>query len=210
MKKLLCTTAMLAAFSLSIPAQAETFDGAYLGVQVGHNNTKVDFQENDAFGGGENFSMNSGASGLEFGAVAGYRVKQDRFVFGVEVDGTLSNAKSTIMSYDDGVDSMQLDVEKCYSFAIGPRIGYLVTDNALAFVGINWTRGRFKANATENGVSASNSEDNNGYRFDGGLEVAATKNVSLRLDYQHTLWNEIDSSIDMTEDTARIGVIYSF
>ena len=34
MKKLLCTTAALAALTLSIPAQASTFDGPYLGVQL--------------------------------------------------------------------------------------------------------------------------------------------------------------------------------
>ena len=213
MKKLLCTTAALAALTLSMPAQAGSFNGPYLGLQLGHNNTKIDSRWNDVFGGGENFGIDSGGSGLEFGAVAGYRVKQDRFVLGVEVDGMLSNAKATLLSYDDGVDALSLEVEKRYSYAIGPRVGYLVTDSSLAFVGVDWTRGSFKATSTVNGVTETDSDDDNGFRFGGGIEIAATKEVSLRLDYQHTIWedsSDADFSIEAIEDTARIGAIYSF
>lgn len=218
MKKLLCTTAVLAALTLSIPAQADSFNGPYLGVQLGHNNTKADMQWGNINGSGTDIGSDNGASGLELGVVGGYRIRQDRFVFGVEVDGSFSNAKGTLLSYDDGVDAFSLDVEKHHSYAIGPRIGYLVTDNALAYVGVDWTRGKFDATAIVNGVSSSDSESLNGIRFGGGMEVAATKEISLRLDYQHTNWKESSEadggggtfSLDPTEDTARVGVVFSF
>jgi outer membrane immunogenic protein len=218
MKKLLCTTAAFAALALAIPAQASIYNGPYLGVHVGHNNTKTDMDWTNIDGSGIDVGLDNGASGLEFGAVAGYRVKQDRFVFGAEVDGSLSNAKGTLLSYNDGVDAYSLEVKKRHSYAIGPRIGYLVTDNALAFIGADWARGEFEATEVINGVSASSSDNLNGFRFGGGIEAAATDAVSVRLDYQHTAWKtsrDADGgggtiSLDPTEDTARIGAIYSF
>jgi opacity protein-like surface antigen len=68
-----------------------------------------------------------------------------------------------------------------------------------------------------NGVSASATDSLNGVRFGGGLEVSAAKDISVRLEYQRTNWKDsTDSdgtgtfSVDPTEDTARIGVIFSF
>jgi hypothetical protein len=125
-KLLLCATAVVA-ITLSSPVKAETFNGAYLGLQLGNNNTQSDMQWTNIDGSGIDIGTDNGASGLEFGAVAGYRMKQDRFVFGVEMNGDLSNAKGTILSYDDGVDAYSLEVEKNHSYAIGPRLGYVLT-----------------------------------------------------------------------------------
>jgi len=214
MKKLLFTTAALAALTLSTPSHAGSFDGPYLGLQVGHNNTKMDTQFIDPFGAGSSFGMSNAASGLEVGVLGGYRMKKDRFVFGIEADATLSGAEETIISLDTGAgDTARIEVEKRHSYAIGPRVGYLVTDNSLAFVGIDWTRGSFKSSATVNGVTKTESGSDNGYRVGAGLEVAASKEISVRLDYQHTNWgkdSDADGSAEMTEDTARIGAIYSF
>lgn len=218
MKKLLCTTAALAALTLSIPAQAGSFDGPYLGLQLGHNNTKVDSQYTNILGTGVSTGSDYGASGLELGLIGGYRVKQDRFVYGLEVDGTLSNAKGTLFDYNNGAgDNVKVEVEKRHSYAIGPRVGYLVTDSSLAFIGVDWTRGSFKSTLSGD-ATGTDSESLNGVRFGAGLEVAATKEISVRLDYQHTSWKTSSDSdgaggtfsLDPTEDTARIGAIYSF
>ncbi|MBE0614872.1 MAG: porin family protein [Burkholderiales bacterium] len=220
MKKLLSTAAALAMLTFSIPAQAGMFNGAFLGLQLGHNNTKIEGNESNLLGAGESLAVDFGASGPEFGVVGGYRIKQDRFVFGVEAEGALSNASSTLIDIDDGAGNTgRLELEKRYSYAIGPRIGYLVTDNSLMFVGVDWAHGSFKGTGTANGAaSASGNVSLNGIRFGGGMEIAATEKISLRLDYQHTDWGtykESDGaggtvSLKPTEDTARISGIYSF
>lgn len=234
MKKLLCTTVALAALTLSIPAQAtafnvgkadgfngsvtDSFKGIYLGLQVGHNTTKIDGKYTNILGTGVNEGTDYGASGLELGLVGGCRIKQGQFVFGVEADGMLSNAKSTLANYSDGGgNNIRIEVEKRHSYAIGPRIGYLIMDNTLAFVGVDWTHGNFKSTISGD-VTGSGDEGLDGVRFGTGVEVATETKINVRLDYQHTRWDShIESdgaggtfSLAPAEDTARIGVVYPF
>ena len=173
----------------------------------------------NANGSGQDIAVDSSIEGLDYGAVAGYRMKSDRIVFGIEANFSFSNADGTILSYNDGVDTYTLNAEKKRSYAIGPRVGYLVTDSALAFVGIDWVNTKYEANLLVNGASVGSiSDTESAFRYGGGIEAAATQNISVRLDYMHTNWGDQSATDagggtatdDVDEDTARVSLIYSF
>jgi opacity protein-like surface antigen len=215
MKKLLITAACLAGLAVPSTAKASNFDGAFLGLSVGYNNTSLTeginapgiFSESTTFG----------ATGAEEGVLGGYRMTHDKVMFGVEVEGMLSQAQNT-ESATAGANQASLKLEKRYGFTVGPRIGYLVTDSTLLFVGADWAHARFRATGEVNGTSASTDDSKDGLRFGGGFEVAADSALNLRLDYQHTdwrSWNWSDgagdtASLKAHEDTVRISAIHPF
>lgn len=150
MKKSLLSGIAAVAFLAPTFAKAEPFSGAYAGLQLGYNNTDIGL-EYDAFG----FDMKGiSATGFEGGIFAGYRLRQERFVYGLEAGFSLSNAKFSL-GYDDGVDELGLRIKKQHDFSLGARAGYLLTENTLIYLGADYARGKFKDTIDINGDSES-------------------------------------------------------
>ena len=225
-KHLTCTalTTMLLLLSTTM-AKAAGFNGAFLGLQLGSIDTKVDVKDNGFFRPIQN-SFDRSIGGVSEGIFAGYRMTFDRLVLGIEADGTLSNADSKTLQYNGFGFVVDTKFTKRNSFGIGPRVGYLVSDKVLGFLGVDYTRGTFERHETINGafplgcsfgVCSNGSNTLNGFRFGGGVEVAATDNFHMRIDFQHTNWQSKSftdvgggtATINPSDNTARLGLIYA-
>ncbi|MGC2468031.1 MAG: outer membrane beta-barrel protein [Candidatus Acidiferrum sp.] len=210
MKKLLCTAALLTAFTL--PAHAGGFDGPYLGLELGYNSTDGKLTASDPTI-PATLSAQSSIAGAEGSAYAGYRRTEGHFVYGLEAGAELSSAKNDVLSVNDGAINDTENVKKRWGFSAGPRLGYLLNDSTLGFMGIDYARGYFRAGDN----TGSGSTSRNGLRLGGGTEVALTDAVHLRLDWWHTWWQKWSEtfgtetdSITAQENVVRVGVVFPF
>lgn len=200
---LFCATANAADFLTPQEAGVQTYGGGsydwtgpYLGVIAGGHRMRA----KDDFVGSTNYE------GALFGAHAGYNFTFGKALLGVEVEGD----GSTI----DETSSLGNEVEVDYFATAKLRAGF--THDRFAFYG---TAGLVAAKATiespTRGVSDSNVHY--GYTLGAGVEAFVTKNVSARLEYQHSFLRDktynigaSDFDVEGDVDAIYFGLSYHF
>jgi outer membrane immunogenic protein len=174
MKKII-TLALASAALLATTAQAEVFNGPYIGVQTGWEQNKLD----DPFNA---ITSASKKNGLNYGINAGYDVKlTNSFVLGGEVGlGFTSDSDQRSL----GATLLRLKPQRTFDFSA--RAGFLASPSALFYVRTGYTNARFKLEETVNAVKAVTSGNSDGWMLGGGLEYGFTDKISGRLEYRRT------------------------
>ncbi len=198
MTKTLAATAVMGmtAALVSVPAQADTFEGPYVGVSAGYDRAEISDATIDA---------DVSKDALSLGGYAGYNYKiTDRIVIGAEA-GINASVDNTIAARSDGA---ALTIDPLYDFDLSARFGYLATDKALFYVRGGYTNDRVRTTlSTANGL-VRETDNLDGWQVGGGVEYALTNRISARAEYRYSDLGQDGGQFDRHQGL--IGISYNF
>jgi len=164
MKTYLLTAAAALALTPAV-AQAEAFNGAYGGVELGWETNRANLGD-----------------GMNYGIVAGYNKKvADRLVLGVEGKAGLSTADKDFIT-----DTTETEVEAGRSLGIAARVGVLATPQTMVYGKIGYENVRTKVEIQDALGEFDNNFNTDALVLGAGVEHALTGNTSVRLGYDYT------------------------
>lgn len=199
-KVLLTALASFVGF-IAVPAQAETFDGPYVGVQAGYNRAEVTDRTIDA----QPIDAEVSRDALVLGGYAGYNYKiNDRLVIGAEAG--FSGAFDDELRAQSAGGSLTIDPR--YSFDLSARAGYLVNDKTLVYVRGGYANSRVRTTLVSEDGTARASHNLDGWLVGGGVERALTDRISARLEYRYTDLGNDGGQYDQHQ--ALVGISYNF
>lgn len=195
-----------------VVAPSFTWNGAYLGGQVGYGWGK------SRFDGGLNLKPDGFLGGL----YAGYNFDLgNSVVLGIDGDITYNNLKDSYSETDlDGTDSVESKLR--WSGAVRARAGYAV-DRFLPYIAGGVAFGSVKNTLSSTdalgSIEASQSKTLTGWTAGAGIDYAATDNVIVRLEYRYTDYGNKNYDFGFADDSVRnkfktnevrLGVAYKF
>jgi outer membrane immunogenic protein len=194
-------TLLVAAVALSSAAQAEVFNGGYVGVQAGFANrsAKVAF----TIPGIANFD--NSVKGADYGVYIGYNSKlENNLVVGVEAEGGLSGKKLT-QALGAGFSA---SINPRFNYALSARVGYLISENALLYVRGGFASEKLRTEVLLNGVVQPRATSNgfsSGWTAGAGVEYGFSEQLSARLEYRYA---KLKGSYNRNQ--VLVGVGYNF
>lgn len=194
---------VLASFAglVALPAQAEDFDGPYIGVQAGWNRAEVADRTIDA----QPIDTEVSRDALVLGGYAGYNHQiNDRFVIGAEA-GFSGAFDDEVRAHSDGT---ALTIDPRYSFDLTARAGYLVNDKTLIYVRGGYANARVRTTLVSDEGTTRVSDNLDGWLVGGGVERVLTDNISARLEYRYTDFGNDGGQHDQHQ--ALVGISYNF
>lgn len=218
MKRLALTLA-LAGLAAPNSAYAASFEGAFLGLNVGYSFGEIEYQYEDGITGNGDFSDDTDLDGFEGGVFAGFRHHfTPHFNLGIEAGFMLSGSEGSFRETIAGTD-FALEYEKENEIYVSLKPGFLVDDNTLAYGVVGYQRADFSAGLLIDGASLGSEDDDfDGYHLGAGLEHTLDNGLSVRGEYRYNnyLDNEYSyedaqqDSLGGNESVVRVGVAYSF
>jgi len=183
------------------PANAESFDGPYVGVQSGWNRAEVADRTIDA----QPIDAEVSRDAVVLGGYAGYNHRiAERLVIGAEAG--FSGA------FDDEVRAQSagtsITINPRYSFDLTARAGYLVNDETLAYVRGGYANARVRTTRVSDEGTTRASGNLDGWLIGGGIERALTDTISARIEYRYTDFGNNGGQYDRHQ--ALVGVSYNF
>ena len=201
MKSPLISIALVAALGAAVtPAQAETYDGPYVGVTAGWERGEIADRIET-----QSITAEASRDALVLGGYAGYNFKvTDRIVIGAEA-GFSATVHDQIRAASAG---KSLTIDPRYSFDLSARAGYLVTDQALVYVRGGYANNRVRTtlDGLTGPVTASDNLD--GWQLGGGVEYAITDRISARAEYRYSDFGTNGGQYDRHQTL--VGVSYNF
>ena len=199
--KLLIATFVAAAGLFTVPAQAENFDGPYVGVQGGFNRAEVADRIDQAGAIDADISREA----FVLGAYAGYNQKVgERIVLGAEA-GISAGSDDELRGLSGG---NALTIDPRYSFDLTARAGYLVNDKTLVYLRGGYANTRVRATLASDTDVVTTSDNLDGWLVGGGVERALTDEISARLEYRCTDLGSEGGDFDQHQ--ALVGISYNF
>lgn len=208
-RKLAISLALALGGSLAGAAYAATpFVGPYVGGQLGYS--VYDIEYTASFLGLTGSTEGLSASGGEGGLFAGWGMKPTPVTYaGVEVEYNWSGAEFT-----DKVDGFTSTIEDEANYGISGRVGWLPSNNVMLYGRIGWQRAELEYRSD----GFSSKQDHDGLRLGLGVEVAMAGNWLMRMDYAHTIYDDITldygggdrEKFEPVNDTFRVGVAFQF
>ncbi|MDT6941424.1 porin family protein [Brucella pseudogrignonensis] len=198
-----------------VAAPSFTWNGAYLGGQIGYGWGKSTFSDADGEGG------RLKPDGFLGGLYAGYNFDLgNSVVLGIDGDVTYNNLKKRFSETDIDGDFASLESKLRWSGAVRARAGYAV-DRFLPYIAGGVAFGQVKNSATSivDGFedNFSSSKTHTGWTAGAGVDYAATDNVILRLEYRYTDYGHKNFDVDGVDtrnkfktNEVRLGVAYKF
>ena len=184
LRHLLLASVMLAGSTAAAQADGDRlpFDGFYLGFQAGYDMSNVDYSLTDGINtlSLEGFS----ASGAEGGAYVGYGVVGGGVYWGLEAYVNYSSAEFTLTATGLGTAT----TEAGFTYGGALRLGCFAGENALIYGKVAVQNTAFEQTVTGLG---SADETLTGVGVGLGIEVAIATNTYLRLEYQHTWYEDL-------------------
>jgi outer membrane immunogenic protein len=179
MKTLILSILVAAAALEAAPAAAQSFNGPSIGLQGGWQEEKI-----------SNPTIIAGVARIDAsrdaavgGVFAGYDHQLgSRVVIGLE--GGFSIASSDRIRGSAASTAVQVDPK--YSFDATARAGYLVTPETLLYVRGGYANERVRTTVTSKLLTATATENRDGWLVGGGVERLLAANVSARLEYRYT------------------------
>jgi hypothetical protein len=164
------------------------YSGFYAGAQIGHGAlTTETWGPRD--GGGFDTS-DYGNFGESYALFAGWGKEINHWYLGLDVDGGNSNARWD-HSKTPKPDSRTMYVAKDASYGMSARVGYLL-DGGLLYGKLGLVRTDFHTYYTENQYATTGAfnkdHSETGTRWGVGLEIPASSNLFVRMDYSHTTY----------------------
>lgn len=202
MKTSLISIAAIAALgAAAAPAQADTFEGPYVGVTAGWERSEI-ADRIDA----RPITGEASRDALVLGGYAGYNLKAtDRIVIGAEAG--FSAAVDDQARVTSG--GRPLTIDPRYSFDLSARAGYLVTDKALVYVRGGYANSRVRTTfAPATGSPIVTSDNLDGWQIGGGVEYAISDKISARAEYRYSDLGSNGGQFDRHQTL--VGVSYNF
>lgn len=184
MKYVIPAAAIAALFA--VPAQAESFQGLYAGVEGGFDNYEVkvddvditDLVSIDATGSFDGLSGN----GVMGGVFAGYHLGGDSTFVAIEGFAQFSDASMSI-SATDGIDTIGMSIKAKESFGVAARLGMKVNPSTGLYARVGWLSTNFEASLNDGFDTYKESEYEDAIQYGVGLETMISNNTSLRAEY---------------------------
>ena len=202
MKRIVSSVAAVAlAAGLGTAAQAEPFNGPYVGVQAGWSQDDLGTPSTPL----GDVAVDRSRDSFSGGVFAGYDVKvSPNVVLGAEAG--LQVAADDRISRDTGSALVTVDPKR--SIDLTARAGYLVNDDTLLYARGGYTNARVRTAVQDAAGLRSASADRDGWLIGGGVERAISDNVSARLEYRYSDLGEGDGRFDRHQ--ALFGISYRF
>ena len=200
------STSVASAQNPSVPF---SWTGIYVGAGIG-GGAAVHEQSLNLSGVGTVFTDSSAAQGFLVTAVAGYDYRVNRnVVAGVFFDFDLSN-----ISTSSDLPILFSSADHKHSWALGARVGYLVSPATLMYLAAGYTRAGFHFDTV-------GSFDFHGYFAGAGVEAQLAGNWSLRGEYRFTQFQQETVlrlcgcggdtfDVETSVHTGRLMLIYRF
>ncbi|GAA5539844.1 MULTISPECIES: outer membrane protein [Brucella/Ochrobactrum group] len=194
-----------------VVAPTFTWNGAYIGGQVGYGWGKSDFS-------GDLFTYgNVKPDGFLGGLYAGYNFDLgNNVVLGIDGDITYNDVSKGIDIYDGDLAVGSFENKLRWSGAVRARAGYAF-DRFLPYIAGGVAFGNIKNSGDIDGIGFSESKTLTGWTIGGGVDYAATDNLILRLEYRYTDYGDKDLDFgglsvnnDFKTNEVRLGVAYKF
>jgi outer membrane immunogenic protein len=179
-----------------VVAPTFTWNGAYIGGQVGYGWGKADFS-------GDVFTNDSvKPDGFLGGLYAGYNFDLgNNVVLGIDGDITYNDLSKGIRVYNDDLEVGSFENKLRWSGAVRARAGYAF-DRFLPYIAGGVAFGDVKIT---------------GWTVGGGVDYAATDNLIVRLEYRYTDYGDknidfggLSVKNDFKTNEVRLGVAYKF
>ncbi len=202
MKRIVSSLAAVAlAAGLGTAAQAEPFNGPYVGVQAGWSQDDLGTPSTPL----GDVAVDRSRDSFSGGVFAGYDVKvSPNVVLGAEAG--LQVAADDRISRDTGSALVTVDPKRAIDLTA--RAGYLVNDDTLLYARGGYTNARVRTAVQDAAGLRSVSADRDGWLVGGGVERAISDNVSARLEYRYSDLGEGDGRFDRHQ--ALFGISYRF
>jgi outer membrane immunogenic protein len=182
---------------------ATPFVGPYVGAQVGYS--VYDIEENATLLSSDGMS----ASGAEGGVYGGWGMKLTPTTYaGIEAEYNWSGAEHTTTG-----GSTTVKIEDADNYGISARLGWLPSSNVMLYGRLGWQRATLDYTFSDPGGSATFDQDHDGLRVGLGAEVAISSNLLMRMDYAHTMYDDVSfggANFEPDNDVFRIGVGFQF
>lgn len=232
MKKMLFSAAALivlssAVYAADLPSKkmapvmaaaplAFSWTGAYVGGQIGYGwgrDALMDQVKTSAF---SDYSGSNHPHGVQGGLYAGYNMQSGNLVYGLEIDGVLSAARSSVtppFAYD-------VRTKINADGALRGRIGFAV-DRALFYVAGGVSVASFKADHVAKTLTDSFNVSRAGWTLGAGAEYAFDAHWIGRAEYRYSQYGRFknyDVAVDsgwlwknrVSQSEVRVGVAYKF
>lgn len=194
-----------------VVAPTFTWNGAYIGGQVGYGWGKSDFS-------GDLFTYGDvKPDGFLGGLYAGYNFDLgNNVVLGIDGDITYNDVSKGIDIYNGDLAVGSFENKLRWSGAVRARAGYAF-DRFLPYIAGGVAFGNVKNSGDIGGIGFSESKTLTGWTVGGGVDYAATDNLILRLEYRYTDYGDKDLDFgglsvnnDFKTNEVRLGVAYKF
>jgi outer membrane immunogenic protein len=174
------------------PANAESFQGPYVGAQAGWNQDSIGATGSDV----GRLDIHESRASFVGGVYAGYDYQvTPHIVLGVEAGFDLAA--------DDASRVGGALIDPNYSFDVGARAGYMVGEKTLVYVRGSYENMRAQV---QNG-SVSGHDTFDGWGVGGGVERFVADNVSARVEYRYS---DLSNGGKFDRHQALVGVAYHF
>lgn len=216
------------AADISEPVYNYDWSGAYVGVHGGSLWGEADVTYDNEPGGGD---LDGGFWG---GALAGYNLQHEKFVFGVEADFGLGDVSGEGKPQPVKKETYDYTYDLDWNAHLRARAGFAV-DRALFFVAGGLAVAEHTLGVEESGLIdcayvclqvpplvteslGSDSQTHVGFTIGGGIEFALTDKVLLRAEYLYDNYGEAnyedeegnEYDVDLTAQTVRAAVSFKF
>lgn len=184
----------------SAPAQAETYNGPYIGVQAGWDRGEISDSINS-----QPIVAEASRDSLVLGGYAGYNHKvADKFVIGAEAgfSGTVDDRARAV----SGGGALTIDPR--YSFDLTARAGYIVSEKALVYVRGGYASQRVRTSIVTPAGLIRDSNSLDGWLVGGGVEYAITDRVSARAEYRYSDFGNNGGQYDRHQTL--VGLSFNF
>ena len=168
-----------------------SWSGLYVGAAVGYG-----FGSTDIVG-----EVDLSLKGVQGVVSVGYDFEfNHRFVVGLFADYAFGDVDANIGSTNFAISNQ---------WGIGARLGFLLTSSSLWYATAGWTRADFDISSG----GASIGDSINGFFIGGGVEQVLSRNVSLKLEYRFSDYNDVTlagAKFENEVHSVRLGVNYKF
>lgn len=178
--------AILALSTLLFPLSSYA-NGFYAGVGIGRDTANFDQKltiNSTAFV-ADNDANGSGALGTVF---AGYSWLFNKFYLASELNAALSSIDHHSYVSSTTVPAFTLNNRYAIANTVGISLlpGIKITDASLIYGRLGYVRSQLKIDSQINNSTTSDTHYLDGFRYGVGLETQFTRNLGLRLEYDHT------------------------
>lgn len=207
---------------------ATELSGLYAGAHLGHGTLGTELTGTHDIGaaptGDFAFTGDFARAGFTGGFFAGYGHTIDRVYVGLELEAEAANFGWEHTRETGGAGGRDFAVEKRGGYGVSLRVGYALPNGGLLYGRVGAVETRFntiynRGSNTGNWINRSDTLD--GTRFGLGMEIPASENTFVRMDYSHTRYSDTvafvtnqtnpdDMRFDNSESLVRLGFGFRF